>query len=208
MKKNSNIVRGARITNVISACITVLSGLALVFFPEMDSLILSQRVFLSILFALIGAAKLLGYFSNDLYRLAFQFDFAIGIFCWIISLLIILAPARSVPMIPTLLSVYVVLDALLKIQISTDARGFGMTCWIGMIASSVCLFVVSILAVASIYWQWMPETRAVGIALAIDGLENVWITAYTVRVRARKKHLCEHFGLDDAEEKSKNEDTD
>ena len=129
MKKNSNIVRGARITNVISASIMVLSGAALVLFPEMDELIRAQRIFLSILFALIGATKLLGYFSNDLYRLAFQFDFAIGIFCEIMALLIILAPARVVPMIPTLLAVYVVLDSLLKIQISADARGFGMSCW-------------------------------------------------------------------------------
>lgn len=204
MKKNSNIVRGARITNVISASIMVLSGAALVLFPEMDELIRAQRISLSVLFALIGATKLLGYFSNDLYRLAFQFDFAIGIFCEIMALLIILAPARVVPMIPTLLAVYVVLDSLLKIQISADARGFGMSCWVGMIVSSVFLFVASILAVASIYWQWMPETRAVGIALAIDGLENVWITAYTVRVRARKKHLSEHFGLNEDE----NEDSD
>lgn len=204
MKKNGNIVKSAKITNVISACIMVLSGAVLVIFPEMEELILPQRIALSVLFALIGGAKLLGYFSNDLYRLAFQFDFAIGIFCWIMTLLIILAPARVVPMIPTLLAVYVVLDALLKIQISTDARGFGMSCWVGMIVSSVFLFLVSILTVASIYWQWLPETRAVGIALAIDGLENGWITAYTVRVRARKKHLSEHFGLNE----EKNEDSD
>ena len=183
---------------MISASIMVLSGAALVLFPEMDELIRAQRIFLCVLFALIGATKLLGYFSNDLYRLAFQFDFAIGIFCEIMALLIILAPARVVPMIPTLLAVYVVLDSLLKIQISADARGFGMSCWVGMIVSSVFLFV------ASIYWQWMPETPAVGIALAIDGLENVWITAYTVRVRARKKHLSEHFGLNEDE----NEDSD
>ncbi len=197
MKKNTNIVKSAKIINVISACIMALSGITLVLLPEMDQLMTAQRILLSALFGVIGGAKLLGYFSNDLYRLAFQFDFAIGIFCWILTLLIILAPARSVPMIPTLLAVYVVLDALLKIQISTDARGFGMSCWVGMIVSSVFLFVVSILTVGSIYWQWLPETCAVGLALTVDGLENAWITAYTVRVRARKKHLSEHFGLEE-----------
>ena len=136
MKKNTNIVKSAKIINVISACIMALSGITLVLLPEMDQLMTAQRILLSALFGVIGGAKLLGYFSNDLYRLAFQFDFAIGIFCWILTLLIILAPARSVPMIPTLLAVYVVLDALLKIQISTDARGFGMSCWVGMIVSS------------------------------------------------------------------------
>ena len=43
---------------------------------------------------------------------------------------------------------------------------------------------------------------AVGIALALDGLQNGWITAYTVRVRARKKHLTEHFGLDEEQDET------
>lgn len=200
MKKNNNIVKGAKITNVISACITALSGITLILLPEMDQMLTAQRILLSALLAVVGCTKLLGYFCNDLYRLAFQFDFAIGIFCEILALLIGFAPTRSVPMFPTLLAVYIVLDALLKIQISADARGFGMSCWIGMIVSSVFLFLVGILAVGAIYWQLLPETVAVGIALTVDGLENVWITAYTVRVRARKKHLSEHFGLEDQNE--------
>ena len=197
MKKSNNIVKSAKIINVISACIMALSGITLILLPEMDRMMNAQRILLSALLAVVGFAKLLGYFCNDLYRLAFQFDFAIGIFCEILAVLIGFAPERSVPMIPTLLAVYIVLDSLLKIQISTDARGFGMSCWIGMIVSSVFLFLA---AVAAIYWQLLPETCAVGIALTVDGLENAWITAYTVRVRARKKHLSEHFGLEDKDE--------
>lgn len=200
MKKSNNIVKSAKIINVISACIMALSGITLILLPEMDRMMNAQRILLSALLAVVGFAKLLGYFCNDLYRLAFQFDFAIGIFCEILAVLIGFAPERSVPMIPTLLAVYIVLDSLLKIQISADARGFGMSCWIGMIVSSVFLFLAGLAAVAAIYWQLLPETCAVGIALTVDGLENAWITAYTVRVRARKKHLSEHFGLEDKDE--------
>ena len=201
MKKNSNIVKSAKVTNVISACIMVLSGALLLFLPDMER-ITAQRILLSVLFALIGSAKLLGYFCNDLYRLAFQFDFAIGIFCWIFALLIFLTPEHFFSTMPTLLSVYGVLDALLKLQISMDARRFGMSGWVGMLCSSLFLFAVSALTIGSIYWDWLPKTRAVGIALALDGLQNGWITAYTVRVRARKKHLTEHFGLDEEQDET------
>ena len=132
----------------------------------------------------------------------FQFDFAIGIFCWIFALLILLTPEHFFSTMPTLLSVYVVLDALLKLQISMDARRFGMSGWVGMLCSSLFLFAVSALTIGSIYWDWLPKTRAVGIALALDGLQNGWITAYTVRVRARKKHLTEHFGLDEEQDET------
>ena len=122
MKKNSNIVKSAKVTNVISACIMVLSGALLLFLPDMER-ITAQRILLSVLFALIGSAKLLGYFCNDLYRLAFQFDFAIGIFCWIFALLIFLTPEHFFSTMPTLLSVYVVLDALLKLGGALDTGG-------------------------------------------------------------------------------------
>ena len=63
-----------------------------------------------------GAAKMIGYYSNDLYRLAFQFDFAIGILCALLAGLLAFLPQRVLPTLPVLLSVYVILDALLKLH--------------------------------------------------------------------------------------------
>ena len=45
MKKNSNIVKSAKVTNVISACIMVLSGALLLFLPDMER-ITAQRILL------------------------------------------------------------------------------------------------------------------------------------------------------------------
>ena len=84
-----------------------------------------------------------------------------------------------------LLSVYVILDALLKLQIAMDARRFGMESWIAILCSSLLLLTPSV---------------AIGIALGLDGLQNAWITMHTVRVRARKKNLSEKFGLENHEE--------
>ena len=201
MKRNDNLVKLAKITNTAASFLIFLAGLMLIFLPSTEVTSL-QRAVLAVLFLLTGAAKMIGYYSNDLYRLAFQFDFAIGIFCWIFALLILLTPEHFFSTMPTLLSVYVVLDALLKLQISMDARRFGMSGWVGMLCSSLFLLAVSALTIGSIYWDWLPKTRAVGIALALDGLQNAWITAYTVRVRARKKHLTEHFGLDEEQDET------
>ena len=41
-----------------------------------------------------GAEKIIGYFSRDMYRLAFQFDLALGIFVAIIGVILLLRPGR------------------------------------------------------------------------------------------------------------------
>ena len=194
----TGLVKKAKIMNVISAVLMVLSGLLLILLSNMERLPI-QRILLSLLFFLTGAAKLLGYFSNDLYRLAFQFDFAVGLFCGVLALLVILTPESFFNALPTVFGVYVILAALFKLHISIDARQFGMANWPVILLSSLLLLGVGLFVVFAIYDALLPATAAVGIALVVDGLQKVWITAYTVRIRARKKNLSEHFGLDEEE---------
>ena len=124
MKQNDNLVKLAKITNTAASFLIFLAGLMLIFLPSTEVTSL-QRTVLAVLFLLTGAAKMIGYYSNDLYRLAFQFDFAIGILCALLAGLLAFLPQRVLPTLPVLLSVYVILDALLKLQIAMDARRFG-----------------------------------------------------------------------------------
>ena len=110
MKQHNRIVRSAKILNVISAGLMFVTGLLLLVIPNLGTTT-AQRILLGVLFGLTGGAKIFGYFSNDLYRLAFQFDFAIGVYCELLTLLIALLPERVFDALPLLISVYVTLDA-------------------------------------------------------------------------------------------------
>ena len=138
MKQNDNLVKLAKITNTAASFLIFLAGLMLIFLPSTEVTSL-QRTVLAVLFLLTGAAKMIGYYSNDLYRLAFQFDFAIGILCALLAGLLAFLPQRVLPTLLVLLSVYVILDALLKLQIAMDARRFGMQSWIAILCSSLLL---------------------------------------------------------------------
>ena len=48
-------------------------------------------------------------------------------------------------------------------------------------------------AVGSTVAELMRYVATVGIALMVDGLENAWVTAHTVRIRAKKKNVSEHL---------------
>lgn len=198
MKQHNAIVKSAKIINVISAALMSLAGLLLLVIPTLE-VSYAQRILFGCLFGLTGAAKLFGYFSNDLYRLAFQFDFAIGVFCELLVVLIFLLPETTFNYLPALVSVYILLDGLLKLQTSLDARRFGMRRWLIILLTALLLCLGGIFAVYTRFADLLHSVAIVGAVLIADGLENIWITAYTVRVRAKKKQLSEHFGLDELE---------
>ncbi len=196
MKQHYGIVTSAKILNVISAALMFVAGLLLLLIPNLGTTT-AQRILLGVLFGLTGGAKIFGYFSNDLYRLAFQFDFAIGVYCELLTLLIALLPERVFDALPLLISVYVTLDALLKLQMSFDARRFGMKSWVALFVTALLLCGVGGFAVGSTIAELMRYVATVGIALMVDGLENAWVTAHTVRIRAKKKNVSEHFGIEE-----------
>lgn len=198
MKQHYGVVASAKILNVLSAAFMMLAGLLLLVIPNLEK-VLAQRILLGILFGLTGAAKIFGYYSNDLYRLAFQFDFAIGIFCEVLTLLIVLTPSSAYNTVSLLISVFVVLDALLKLQMSFDARRFGMRSWVALFVTALVVCAVGGFAVGAAVAELMRYVSIVAIALLTDGLENIWVTAHTVRIRAKKKNLSQQFGLEQEE---------
>ncbi len=198
-KSNNAVVRSAKIINLVSAVGMMVTGILLMTLNSMEE-VLAQRILLGIIFGITGAAKIFGFFSNDLYRLAFQYDFAFGIFCELLMLLLVLSPEQNYEVLHLLLVVYVLLDALLKVQMSLDARKFGMRCWGVILGTALLLGAMGAFAAAAIQAELLGPLFMVGLALAMDGLENGWITVYTVRIRAKKKNFSERFGLDEEQD--------
>lgn len=197
MKNGSNaVVRSAKIINIISASLMAVAGVLLMTVDSMEE-VLAQRILLGILFGLTGAARLFGFFSNDLYRLAFQYDFAFGILCELMTLLLVLAPERNYGVMHMLLVMYALFDALLKVQMSMDARRFGMKCWGVILGTALAVGVAGAFAAAAIQTELIRGLVMVGFALCLSGVENCWITAYTVRIRAKKKNISERFGIEE-----------
>lgn len=198
MNHPNGVVKSAKILNELTASLMAIAGILLLTVPGLDT-DLAQRILLGILFGLTGASKIFGYFSNDLYRLAFQFDFFNGIFCELLTLVIVLMPRRVYFVVSVLITVYLLLDGLMKTQISLDCHRFGIRYWWLILVIGLVLSVVSILSVIGVLAEVMALTNITGILLIVDGLVNFLVTATTVRVRAKKKNLSVHFGLEDEE---------
>ena len=171
MKSNNAVVRSAKIINLVSAALMVVSGVLLMVLNAMET-VLAQRIMLGILFGLTGAAKIFGFFSNDLYRLAFQYDFAYGIYCELLTLLLVFSPEQGYEVLHMLLVAYVIFDGLSKAQMSLDARKFGMKSWGVILGTALLAVAIALFAAVAMQSHILSPVFLVGLALSVDGAEN------------------------------------
>lgn len=68
-------------------------GALLLFMPELSASLIG--VLIAAMLIVFGLIKLTGYFSRDLYRLAFQYDLAIGILLVALGLMLLTKPGRA-----------------------------------------------------------------------------------------------------------------
>lgn len=191
--KKYDIVKQAKIINIIIYSFMAAVGLFLLLFTDLTPL--QEVIMVSVLCILAGGAKILGYFSNDLYRLAFQFDFATGLFLIIIGIIFCFVGIRDPQSIEKMFGIYVFLDGLLKLQIGLDAKKFGIRKWILLLLSAIVIVGIGVMALVAPYAEQLSQFILLVVSMIMDGLVNIWFTAYTVRVRAKKKNLEERFGL-------------
>lgn len=191
--KRLEIVKEMRIIHLIMSFLMILAGIFLLAWPEVATQI--SRYLLGGTFLLLGAARVLGYFANDLYRLAFQYDLALGSLAFILGVLFIVSRDKVQAAFPYIIGVYVLIDALFKLQTAMDAREFGMRSWVPLMITAVA---ITGAAIAILIMQTTLEQTFVliPIALILDGAESFWNTLGTVRIRTKKEGRYEELVKD------------
>ena len=112
---------------VIMSAVLCILGLILMLFPGLSAKFLGLTC--GIVFILFGIVKLIGYFSKDLFRLAFQFDFEFGIVMMVVGVVMCMHPMGMLNFICILLGICALLEGLFKVRIAFDARNFGIEKW-------------------------------------------------------------------------------
>lgn len=187
-----NVVKAAKTTYLVTSSLLLIFGVAILIFRPSDSLL---RILTGACFLLIGVTKLLGFFSNDLYKLAFQFDLALGFLTLIVGCVLLIRSGILLQTTASIAGIYVVVDGLFKIQTAFDAKKFGMNKWFTILVAAILVDVVGVLTLFDPFGVLNPSSLMVLISVAfiLNGALNIWTTAYTVRVKAKKKHLEEKY---------------
>ena len=136
----------AKLGYLIIAALLCALGIAFLVLPESALQILSMIG--GILILAFGIIKIIGYLAKDLYRLAFQYDLAFGILMIAVSTILIFRNETILHIICVLLGIMILADGLLKIQISIDAKAFGIHYWwlilIFAVLTGLCGFLLAL----------------------------------------------------------------
>lgn len=155
-------------------------GIVLICMPTISAVILC--ILLGAISLVYGAEKIIGYFSRDLYRLAFQFDLALGIFVSIIGVILLLRPGRVVELLDFIVGLFVLIEGVFKVQTSVDAYRFGMKAWWLILVGALISGLFGLLLLFDV----IPGTQLVmifvGMSLLSDGAQNLFNAFYTIRV--------------------------
>ena len=120
-------IKQAKWCYIICSVLLIAAGVYIMIKPYASAIIFCRVIGAVSLF--YGVSKILGYFSHDLYNLAFQFDLALGVFTLIFGLILLLRSARVVAFMPAILGVFVLVDGVFKLQTAVDAKRFGLSNW-------------------------------------------------------------------------------
>ena len=183
--RNTVPMRTAKTGYIFSSAILFILGLLLVISPET-----AKEVFADILgvaMIIFGIIKLIGYFSKDLFRLAFQYDLAFGILITILGVITIIKRGDIIEFLCIVLGIIILADGLFKIQMSMDAREFGIHKWWLILSFAIIAGIGGLLLVFMPAEGSLVLIRLIGIALMAEGVVNLVTVLTAVKIIKHQK---------------------
>ena len=143
--------------------------------PELIQL--HSRTLAGVILIAYGIIKIIGYFSKDLYCLAFQYDFACGIFLIVLGIAALCISARfKDASLLAALGILILLDSLLSIQTALDSKKFGLASWKYILILSMITGTFGVLIILK------STITFAGCALLAEGVMRHYIVQHTARL--------------------------
>lgn len=128
-----------------------------------------------------GAFKLVGYFSKDLFRLAFQYDLAFGILLIALGVITVIRTENVMEFLSITIGIAVLADALFKIQISMDSKEFGIGRWWLILAMAVLTGLIGLVLIFDSI-DGVVLVRLLGICIMAEGIMSFITMTTTVKI--------------------------
>lgn len=178
-----NFVRTVKAAFAVSSAALMAVGVCLLVWPGVSAAVICM--ILGVLAIVYGVVRLAGYFCDDLYRLAFQFDLAVGILSILVGCVLLFRSDRVLSALPVVLGTFLLVDSVLRLQTAIDAKHFGMRKWWIILLAAVLGAVLGVLLILRPFAGALDLARLLGLALLLDGGENLLACLYTVKVPRR-----------------------
>lgn len=173
-------MRIAKTGYIIMSIVFCAVGVLFIAAPETSTEIIG--VCIGIALILFGIVKLIGYFSKDLFRLAFQFDLEFGILLTILGVIVLFDPKHLMVFICIALGISILLDGLFKIRIAMDAKKFGIKSWWLILVLAIVTGITGVVLIVDSVIGPQILSVLLGITLLAEGVLNLYTVISTVLI--------------------------
>lgn len=173
-------MRVAKIGYIIMSVLLCVFGVLLIAAPDISLSVIG--IVCGALFIVFGLVRLVGYFSKDLYRLAFQYDLAFGLLMIALGIIMLLSPESLMNFICIALGLSIFADGLFKVQIAIDSKRFGLSTWWLIMALAVITVVVGIVLVARPSDSSRVLIVLMGVSMLCEGLLDLGTVITAVKI--------------------------
>ena len=173
-------MKTAKIGYIVMSVLFCVLGVVLLFTPGVSALWIGRLLGIGLI--LFGAIKLVGYFSRDLFRLAFQYDLAFGLLLMVLGIVTLSHPGDALSFLCVMFGIPVLADGLFKIQIAMASRQFGIRNWWLVLVLAALTCVVGVVLVFRPMTGVRALTALMGLSLLCDGVLNLSVALCTVKI--------------------------
>ena len=183
--KTSGTLKIARNGYIVMAVIFCALGIFLMANPE--GAMKTICVLAGALFIADGIIKIIGYFSRDFYCLAFQFDLGFGILMIAMGVLILVRREAIFKLVFVVFGLLILADALLRIQMSVEAKKFGLNLWWAILIVAVVTGVFGMLLLIDPAGGARLTVIFTGIAFLLEGILSLCVAIWAVKIINHQK---------------------
>lgn len=138
-----------------------------------------------------GIIRVLSFFSEDLYCLAFRYDLACGLLLMVLGVVVWVNASSCYPYLAPGLGWVALLDSFLKVQMAKEAKDFGLKQWYILLIFAILTAFCSFLLVIKGSPGPRMATVMTGCTLLLEGVMNLVTVKLTVKDRKRSTYIDE-----------------
>lgn len=173
-------MRIAKIGYIVMSVMFCIAGALFIALPDISTTMIG--ISMGIAMIVFGIVKLVGYFSRDLFRLAFQFDLELGILLLVLGLIVLIRPDDLMPFICIALGISILTDGLFKVQIALDSKRFGIKSWWVIFALAVVAGTIGVFLIFRSSKSAQFLTVLLGVSILAEGILNLYTVISTVLI--------------------------
>lgn len=173
-------VRIAKFGYIALAAVLFAAGIYFIITPQTAGIVVA-RVSGAILIV-SGAVKITGYFSKDLYRLAFQYDLQFGAVLCAVGVILILRSENVLDFISVALGIIIFTDSLFRISTAMESRRFGIRQWWLILLSAIAAALMGLLLMFRPAAGESAMMTVIGAALIAEAVLMLLMAVFTVKI--------------------------